>query len=365
VPEPRGHVLFVGAGLSAAFGFALTSEILPELLRRWRSGELFERALEDEASALRFEFEGLLRAFMPEVTAAATDDLPAITDLLSLLDQFVLARQSPSPEMTADDVTRLRSLFELGICELLSLSLRPTVESETAYLLDLLADWIVTLGQRGTPVTVVTTNYDFVLEDAICRRLRYLGVEADGAIDYGFTWRSTKTGELRHRPIAPMARFIRLHGAINWLRCRMCGFVYINQWGPIFHQTDRASDDRGNTCHCQALRLQRVIVAPSIVRRLEDTDIHTAWKAALEELRLAGRWTILGYSLPNEDVAIRSIFIRALRGRREPPLVEVFEKNSALEPRYRILFGNIKFSAAGAQEFVRNLARGDTPATTS
>jgi len=294
--------------------------------------------------------------FMPNLTRAEDGELPAVTDLLSLLDYLILSGQSASPDMLVDNLARLRSLFELAICELLMHPLRAELARESAALLDQLADWVINEGSAGNPVTLITTNYDFVLEGEICRRMRRLGLNAGGAIDYGFTWRSSSLGELIHRPSRPIVRFIRLHGAINWLRCRMCGFVYINQYGATFHQSDRSKDDYGNMCHCSAVRLQRVIVAPSIVRRVDDADLQTLWKAAMEELRIANRWRILGYSLPNEDVAIRSIFIRALRGRSDAPDIYIYERTAAPRARFQLLFGyDTPYSVGGVEEFITTL----------
>jgi hypothetical protein len=257
--------------------------------------------------------------------------------------------------MLVENLARLRSLLELAICELLNSTLRPEIYDKTSPFLDRLADWLVSEGGSGRTVTVVTTNYDFVLEDAVCRRLRFAGEDIERVVDYGFSWRSTATGQLRHRPDRPLVRFLRLHGAVNWLRCRMCEFIYVNQRGPVFHQPDRSRDDGGNTCHCSALRLQRVIVAPSIVQKMEDADLQIVWKAALEELRLSSRWNILGYSMPNEDVAVRSIFIRALRGRQESPEIRVFERNASLENRFRLLLGHLRFVSSGVEEYISGL----------
>jgi NAD-dependent SIR2 family protein deacetylase len=364
MPNQR-EVLFVGAGLSAAFGFATTNQILPIILRRAKSGELFARALETEAASLREEFETLLHGFLPGILSVSLEEPPTVTDILSLLDHLILSDLSAAPEVTADHLARLRSLFELAICELLSLSIDADLERQTLNMRDALSDWVVNNGIAGVPVTIITTNYDFVLEDAICRHLRFRHIPLERSMDYGLTWRSPFTGELQHRPTKPIVKFVRLHGGVNWLRCRMCQFTYINQRGPIFHQSDRAYDDSGNTCHCAARRLQRVIVAPSFVRNVQDSDLHTIWKAALEELRLGSHWRILGYSLPNEDVAIRSIFIRALRGRREAPVVQVYERNADLEERFRLLFGSVCFSAKGVEDFISRLPADPSHANTA
>ena len=57
-------------------------------------------------------------------------------------------------------------------------------------------------------------------------------------------------------------------------------------------------------------------------------------------MRRADDWVIIGYSMPPEDPAIRSLFIRAFYGRVSPPRLTVVQKG--LDPKtvaaYRILF---------------------------
>ena len=58
-----------------------------------------------------------------------------------------------------------------------------------------------------------------------------------------------------------------------------------------------------------------MIVSPSFVRDVRDPILLEIWRNALGALRRAERWFIVCYSLPPEDVAIRSMLLRAYTGR--------------------------------------------------
>lgn len=106
-----------------------------------------------------------------------------------------------------------------------------------------------------------------------------------------------------------------------------------------------------NICECGGL-LRGTLVVPSTVRNVRDANLLGIWQAALEEIRLADRLIILGYSMPAEDITVRSLLMRALNGRprassdsrEEKPLrVEVvqLERPDAVVPafpRFRMVF---------------------------
>ena len=106
--------------------------------------------------------------------------------------------------------------------------------------------------------------------------------------------------------------------------------------------------------------MRPVIVAPSMVRTIKDPDLLTIWRSALEAMRVADEWIIVGYSLPPEDIAIRSILVRAHSGRgsnRKPPTIRVVQrkKDKQLEGRYRLLFPECTFEYRGFEGFIRTL----------
>jgi hypothetical protein len=115
-----------------------------------------------------------------------------------------------------------------------------------------------------------------------------------------------------------------------------------------------------NSCDCGHHVLSMSLVAPSMVRDIRNVDLLQTWQNALEWLRLAKRWYIIGYSFPPEDLAIRSMFMRAYQGRLDssdkPPEVTVVQygRDAALESRYRTLFPDCKWIGGGLAEFVES-----------
>ena len=99
-----------------------------------------------------------------------------------------------------------------------------------------------------------------------------------------------------------------------------------------------------------------------MVRTIKDPDLLTIWRSALEAMRVADEWIIVGYSLPPEDIAIRSILVRAHSGRgrkRKPPTIRVVQrtKDEKLEGRYRLLFPESKFEYGGFEAFIETLPK--------
>ena len=62
------------------------------------------------------------------------------------------------------------------------------------------------------------------------------------------------------------------------------------------------------------------------------------------------------YSLPPEDLAIRSILMRAERGHTGPLEIDVIEKNGALEGRFKLLFPGCTYKVTEFQEYIKDLA---------
>ena len=85
-------------------------------------------------------------------------------------------------------------------------------------------------------------------------------------------------------------------------------------------------------------------MAPSLVRDIRDPNLLAIWVHALELLRTADEWTVIGYSLPPEDIAIRYLLIRAYnsRGEKERPRIRVVQLGASNEvrSRYKLFFPN-------------------------
>lgn len=333
VAEERSLALFLGAGVSRPLGFPLTAEILPLILRRP------DRTLRD-----------LLARFLPALFAEGVEP-PLITDLLSLVDQLLLDGHALGPELGPGALDELRNLLDSAIAEVLA---RP-VEARDAgrRLLDGLVDWLMA---REAPTSVITTNYDLAVESRLYNVLDAQEVAA--GVDFGVSWRpGHQRGTLVPRPEDPRLSFYKLHGSLDWMRCALCGYLTVDlDRGPAGgNAAQRAAEA---TCACGYGPLRHIFVAPSMVRELRDPNLLAVWHGALEALRTADEWIVIGYSLPPEDVPVRSLLLRAFRSRARPPRVRVIETSCDpdFENRYRVLFSEVSFQAGGVEGFVDSLA---------
>jgi hypothetical protein len=364
-------VLFLGAGASRALGYPVTSEILPRIVSKLKDRTLFptlnviyplvgdpgpvnSAGFLPDAMAV---FETELTSLFPGILLESNP--PQITEVLSLLDHLIVTGTSAMPRFPRERLTRLRALLERAVATVVT---EPDDKRDPVYhsLVDRFVGWIAASAAAGGPpqhvITVITTNYDLAIEKPLTA-----AVPAT-AIDYGFSWRDpfaleeTEEG-IRLRPADARIAFFKLHGSINWLRCPLCEHVYLNGHGPIFHQAFASRMREENTCTCYHWPLGTLLVAPSMIRDIRDPNLLSIWQSALEAMRRADRWVVVGYSLPPEDLAIRSLFLRASRARTAPPVVEIYEHGikPEVESRYRLLIPAVMYNGGGFEAFIGGL----------
>lgn len=351
--------LFLGAGASRPFGIPVTAELLPGILRRLDEATLFDErptprtaaaeARKDLRDGLERLVPGLFRGIAP----------PLLTDLLSLVDQLVAEGHATAPGLSVRALDRLRVLLEQATAEALARPVDGEAHEPNRPLLDRLVDWISACAGEDGPcdLRVISTNYDVVLE----KRLYALfdGSLAD-AVDFGMSWREAARPEPVHpRPARPRLGLYKLHGSLDWLRCALCGHVYVDPARTIFREGGQLERGSGRACACGYRPLRHLIVAPSTVREVRDPNLLSIWQAALEALRTSDEWIVIGYSMPPEDVATRSLLVRAFHGRPRPPAVTVIGRGEDREmaDRYRLLFPELRFEPGGVEGFVESLHR--------
>jgi hypothetical protein len=317
------------------------------MLRRLDAGTLFARDQPEDQGA---ELKCLLSELLPALFEPGVDP-PLITDLLSLVDQLLLDGHAMGSELGPLSLDRLRTLLDSALVEVLAEPVRETDGGEA--LLDRLSGWIIDQPER---LAVITTNYDLTVESRLYRRLPAHRVARQ--IDFGLSWRSANGEGLWPRPVRPQLGFFKLHGSLDWRRCPQCGHVTIDlQRGPS-RARDAGRSAGDGACACGYRPLRHIFVAPSMVRELRDPNLLAVWHGALEALRTAEEWVVIGYSLPPEDVSVRSLLLRAWRSRATPPRLRVIEgsPDPALQSRYRLLFPGLSFEGGGVEAFVQSLA---------
>jgi len=110
-------------------------------------------------------------------------------------------------------------------------------------------------------------------------------------------------------------------------------------------------------CHCGA-EMDSLIITPSFIKRYSNVHLSNIWKGAQKTLEKADDWIFVGYSLPDDDLWIRGMLLRAIGARREKKSafhvhVVTLGKDAALERRYRQLFpADIEFHFEGLEAFL-------------
>ena len=217
---------------------------------------------------------------------------------------------------------------------------------------------------------VITTNYDTNL-DAALFELAYADDTGIGPNDFKLTdvylgsseFRDPDEDEYAFSDPEHTIDLLKLHGSFNWLYCPRCHRIFVAAFGSSvqFLMRKKQSPDE-TTCFCD-YPLDPVIVAPSGEQEISNPHLRGIWMNAYHALERADRIIICGYSLPPQDLAIRSLFYRAIDGRRqlggaEPSEIVVVNtsKESEFRKRYKTLFGtNIDFRTLRFKDWVSSL----------
>lgn len=367
-------ILFLGAGMSATFGYPLTAAILPRIIERINAGTLFnDHAADKKIAALyRRLLKELLVALSPGISHVfekgnqglpGAGNIPLVTDLLSQLEHLVnsghaiidwnfeLDGLELLPKQVTDrwELSNLKTLFDWAIINVINDS-KPVISKDVNTYLK----WIRKVNKAGKQfVSIISTNYDVAFERELLTDDHVW--DADKYADFGVSWRDPviKEGPVYNRPNDPLYRIFKLHGSTDWLKCRRCGFLYINPTNDIYDLTFNNQKQSANMCHCGYWPLQPVLVTMSYSRKMEEPNLHEIWRNCFEELRTADEWIIVGYSLPGEDFDIRSLFLRALAGNNKKPKIIVVQKTENSKPRYDMFFGEGKyeFIAGGFENY--------------
>lgn len=351
-------VYFLGAGCSKNFGFPLTGDIMPEIFNNLKANNLFQLGKKKEAFEKQQEID--LKRYLELLYPGIKDidfetektRIPSIVEVLSFVDHLCFYNLPPHPELNEENLIYLRYLLNRAVAELMMDYQNAHYKKRELALLEAFMKPIIS-AKKTSNVTIITTNYDLSIDPTFEEAL------LKNQIDYGISFRDPKSGKIISQPQAPLFKYFKLHGSLNWLKCDLCGQYYIYPNGVIAHQAFKENIDDGNTCVCNDyLRLKSVLISPSLVRDIRDPNLLQIWKASSESIRTADKLVFIGYSLPAEDFAIKALIMRGINGRgSSPPLsIDVVQCKKNAESNYINLFGKSikKYYKNGLPQYLKS-----------
>ncbi|HET7106359.1 MAG TPA: SIR2 family protein [Candidatus Acidoferrum sp.] len=173
--------------------------------------------------------------------------------------------------------------------------------------------------------TFITFNYDLLLDDS----LRRVGVTPEYYLPIRRT--SVQVGETPDRS-CPV---LKLHGSTNWGICGHCRKQIL-----VLDQKVTASpmEFRTRTCQkCGKAVFQPLLIPPSWDKSEYREIMKPVWAKAVEELKLASRICVVGYSMPEADSFFKYLMALALSENHNLYKFIVVDRSPQIAERYRQL----------------------------
>ena len=376
---------FLGAGSSKADHFPLTRELLCALAAWLQPGrktvaqgkELFAFlhsafgvSLEElSAAAGQWKLHcQTVQGRKPAQISPPPARLPHLTDILSILD--ILLADEGGFGLETDTSRALKGLSLRKAREQVATAIAVGFNQLHQHLRErqdsaLLIDQFITPGVIGSGDVLITTNWDILLDRA--RDHAFGSTPADYGTD------ATLVGTAPHSEEKKVRRpkLFKLHGSLNWLHCPRCSDLRIDVATVTAHDGyNPSSKNKRSRCGTCNMPCEAVLVTPTFIKAYRNRHLLNIWAGAQQALAESGQWVFIGYSLPDDDIHIKGLLLKAKRMRIDvdgrDPEVQVVTHNpdTSLRERYQRLFGNaVKFEpskggfAAYVQQRTEDAAR--------
>ncbi|QJD83279.1 hypothetical protein [Cohnella herbarum] len=202
----------------------------------------------------------------------------------------------------------------------------------------------------------------------------------DVALDFALHYTSQSPDYcLSHSNDRSRLHYLKLHGSINWGRCKHCKEVLPYNFNDYFRKYNWSrllgevknvlltpSEHLHDLSHCnESVENIPVIVPPTWNKTDYQGTLTNVWTQAAEDLSTARNIFVIGYSLPESDAFFRYLFALGTAGKSRIKRFMVFDPNNTgeIKGRYETLIGRgiydrfeyreMKFSEA--TPFIRNI----------
>jgi len=301
--------------------------------------------------------------FISRFYLSAANNLPALEDVLSQLDLALNEGRALSSSYTVDRIRTIRDNLVYGIAEVLRMSLARDHPSDYQ-LSQKLYEFVERLKRDDT---IVSLNYDIVIDNKILS----LGKPVNYGVPIRNGMESPWNGTWSWQPYIPSEGSCPLykpHGSLNWLFCRTCQKLDVTAGMKSTHYI---FSDSALVCPDCGSRYEALIVAPTMFKSYSNLILAEIWRAVEDRLANATEVIFVGYSLPDADVHLRCILMRALFKNRNrvsspnAPVIRVLEYDThtpeeyyegapnLTHMRYQRLFGDVDFDPTGFGSYLQ------------
>lgn len=285
----EGAVILLGAGASACVGAPLMRGFI-DRARDYAKQKLFDSDTLKHINATVDFYDSLRSHF--QITE---EDIENVENLLSLAELADLIPSLPlNKSLPTQLATSVRRFVEAVLVKAIRMPAPDSQQWLGLYGGPVHKLLVAALAHYGNKITVISLNYDCVLEYAC----HCMGVP--------FTY---------DRERGDGAEILKLHGSVNWLSCPQTncqdrGNVQIAelQYKSIPGESDSGTVEALITeCPSCSTQLRPHIVPPTWAKPLHDDILRQTWARAVDRLSAAETLVAIGYSLPEADPKIREL----------------------------------------------------------
>ncbi len=314
-------VYILGAGFSRPAGVPTQLELTKELFNEQYTE--FKDARQ-ELEKLTCKQKKLIEFLKSEFGLDQTSNITlSLEDLYTPLDRCI-QENSNYRTYLPEELQDLRKTLDSIL--ILALKNKSSLQNETRFeYIKTFAKHLISLSEqrvknkRLDPVSVITTNWDILLDNAIHEALD----PEKGVIDYMCYVSSLK----RDPSIIPglkaleqnkfIVKLLKLHGSINWLHCSKCQRVFIDFYRKV---TDYGLFNKRECKYCMIEqdhssnpKLKTMLSMPTFLKDLNNFQSKLIWRNASLEIAEADKIVFIGYSFPLADFELRQLLFRHMR----------------------------------------------------
>jgi NAD-dependent SIR2 family protein deacetylase len=360
-------VYILGAGFSVDAGAPTQAAIISEAFKLYKRNSW-------QFDAARFsEFT----SFIGGQLNVSEDDFSSVDleDIFTPLDRC-LAESSQFRGISLDKIMKVRESVFYVVGRTIQLLLddarndKEYIDKFARYLTEKSSVRAGVNYKREDPVSVISTNWDILLDNAIYKSLQSTE-KYDGVVDYCCYISSKGENDVTVMPGLEKlgqggfnVKLLKLHGSLNWLQCPRCARLYAR----FFEKEAMRSFESPTSCrHCDKNFpeedgnhiLSPNLIMPTYLKDLSNPQYRIIWQNAGIEISEADEIIFIGYSLPYADFEMRQLLSRMTRKDAKIHVVDyrLEGQRDSLKSHWSKFFGkrDITFSFDGAQSYINNL----------